>query len=208
LKFRISILIFFVIFICDISAQLRPRFSSGFDVKIPRIISNNGFNKAMFGIADLDLNCNYLATNYLSIGLDYKYAYYQINNKFIQNQTAGQLELHFIGLAVFYINNMSDITYAKFGVKVGTGQLLGSLGTNTPNYTENNFLIEPTIGYYLNNSSFGSVGLVLTYSFWNSGFKPEVIGMSQISGLSPKDFSPNNNVFCIGLSYEKLFGYK
>ena len=75
-------------------------------------------------------------------------------------------------------------------------------------FSENNFLIEPTIGYYLNNSSFGSVGLVLTYSFWNSGFKPEVIGMSQISGLSPKDFSPNNNVFCIGLSYEKLFGYK
>ena len=133
---------------------------------------------------------------------------YQINNKFIQTQSAGQAELNFIGLSLFYINNISEITYAKFGIKAGVGKLFGSLGTNTAHFTENNFLIEPTFGVYLNNSSFGSVGLVVSYCFWNSGFKPEVIGLSQVSGLNSGDFNPNNNVLCIGLSYEKLFGYK
>ena len=208
MRFKISILIFFLLFIFDISAQNRPLYSAGFDVKIPRIISNNGFQKAMFGIADVDLNCSFLPTNYISVGVDYKYAYYQINNKFIQTQSAGQAELNFIGLSLFYINNISEITYAKFGIKAGVGKLFGSLGTNSPHFTENNFLIEPTFGVYLNNSSFGSVGLVVSYCFWNSGFKPEVIGLSQVSGLSSADFNSNNNVLCIGLSYEKLFVYK
>ena len=208
MKFKAAILLFIVFITTEFSAQLRPRYSAGFDVKIPRITSNNGFKTAMLGIADLNLSCNYLATNYLSIGFDYKYAYYQTNNKFLQNQSSGQAELNFIGLAVFYINNISDITYAKFGTKIGVGHLAGSLGTNPPNYTEYNYIVEPTIGYYLNNSSFGSVGLVFSYSFWSSGFKPDLVGMTQISGLNANAFSPTNNVLCIGLAYEKLFGYK
>ena len=115
MRFKVSILIFCLLFIFDISAQNRPRYSAGFDVKIPRIISNNGFQKAMFGIADVDLNCSFLPTSYISVGVDYKYAYYQINNKFIQTQSAGQAELNIIGLSLFYINNVSEITYAKFG---------------------------------------------------------------------------------------------
>lgn len=208
MKLKFSILIFILFIFSIFTAQLNPRFTAGFDVKIPRIISNNGFKKAMVGIADLDLNVNYLATNNFSIGLDYKYAYYQINNKFLSNQIAGQVELNFIGLAVFYINNISDVTYAKFGIKVGTAQISGSLGANTPNYIDYNYIIEPTIGYYLNNTSFGSVGLVVNYSFWDSGFNPNMIGMSQISGLSSNDFNLSNRVFCVGLAYEKIFGYK
>ena len=69
----------------------------------------------------------------------------------------------------------------------------------------NSIHLNSLVGY---NSSFGSVGLLFSYSLWNSSFKPEMIGMTQISGLNSSNFNALNRVFCVGLSYEKVFGYK
>ena len=208
MKFKISILLFFLISSITSFTQKRAHYSLGLDVKIPRIISNSAFKTVMYSIADLDANFNYLITKSFSAGLDIKYAYFQINNKFFQNQINGQIELNGLGLSLFYINNTSEITYVKLGCKIGAYQLLGSLGTDPPLFKEYSYLIEPTVGVYLNNSSFGSVGLLFSYCFWNSSFRPEMIGMTQISGLNSSNFNALNRVFCVGLSYEKVFGYK
>ena len=83
-----------------------------------------------------------------SLGISYRYSYFELNRKSFTTDVNGQLDSHFAGLTTAISKPINDKLFFKYGISFGKNQVLkkatGFENLNSPNY--NNF-ISPFLVY-------------------------------------------------------------
>ena len=178
--------------------------SFGFDVDIPRVLTNHVFNSKMYGVGEVGATYDFLILKNIGIGIKYKYSFFQLNSKSFQQDINGQFDSHFAGLSLIYVHSFGESSYLKSGIHFGLSQLLVNASTlNKVNYLDLSQTVAPEIGFYITKESFGSVGLILNYNIVDYVFDLQDLNQNNIL-VSETPFLDRISWFGVGFKYEHL----
>ena len=114
--------------------------SFGFDIAIPKTISNEIFNSNFDEVAELGFNYDLMLFKNFSLGISYRYSYFELNRKSFTTDVNGQLDSHFAGLTTAITKPINDKIFFKYGISLeeSSSKKAGFENLNSPNY--NNFI--------------------------------------------------------------------
>ena len=204
---KTAFVLYFIFCFFDFNAQEKTKLynhSFGFDIAIPKTISNEIFNSNFDEVAELGFNYDLMLFKNFSLGISYRYSYFELNKKSFTTDVNGQLDSHFTGLTTAISKLINDKIFFKYGISFGKNQVLkkatGFENLNSPNY--NNF-ISPFFSLFMYDESVGAVGLFINLSYADYVYDFDLTNPNAT-------YVPNNTIldklswFAVGFKYDYL----
>ena len=175
----------------------------GFDIAIPNIISNQLFSSNFDEVAEIGLNYDFMIFKNISLGVSYRYSYFELNRRAFPINMNGQFDSHFAGVTTSVHKPLSDRSYLKSGFSFGYNQIFRrATGFENINPNENNFFIS-LLGVFIFNNDVGSVGLIANVSYSEYVYNMDLKNPNA-------SYIPSNTIFdklswfAVGFKYEYL----
>lgn len=205
-----------VIFICSIfvsqaQSTISPRSSFKVQIGLPSNTSNKAFRSIMQGLVILTPSYQYTFESSLALGAGLRYGFFNVNEfKNNANLSGG---MHSVGA---FIKVGQEKYFGKFGLDYGLrmGYTFNYFLTNQNKfknqnpYSNNSFLIEPTISFSLMATEKTSFNFFLAYGVQTFKFRPNQVGLDYFSGISKEDNNQITSYFTIGFGYSYFFDKK
>ena len=176
----------------------------GFDIAIPNTISNQLFSSNFDEVAELGAHYDFMVFNNISLGVSYRYSYFELNRRAFPHKHVGQFDSHFAGVTTSVHKPLSDRSYLKSGFSFGYNQIFRrATGFENINPNENNFFISPYVGVFIFNNDVGSVGLIANVSYSEYVYNMDLKNPNA-------SYIPSNTIFdklswfAVGFKYEYL----
>ena len=180
------------------------RHAIGFDICIPNTISNQLFSSNFDEVAELGVNYDFMLFKNISLGVSYRYSYFELNRRAFPINMNGQFDSHFAGVTTSIHKSLSDRSYLKTGFSLGYNQVFRrATGFENINPNENNFFMSPYVGVFIFNNDVGSVGLIVNISYSEYIYNVDLKNPNA-------SFVPSNTIFdklswfAVGFKYEYL----
>ena len=176
----------------------------GFDISIPNTISNQLFSSNFDEVAEIGLNYDFMIFKNISLGVSYRYSYFELNRRAFTVNIVGQFDSQFAGVTTSMHKYLNNISYLKTGFSIGYNQVSRrATGFENIKSNERNLFISPYLGVFIYNEDVGSVGLIANISY------SEYIYNMDLKNPNAS-FIPSNTIFdklswfAVGLKYEYL----
>ena len=176
----------------------------GFDIAIPNTISNQLFSSNFDEVAEIGLNYDFMIFKNISLGVSYRYSYFELSRRAFPVNIVGQFDSHFAGVTTSMHKHLNDRSYLKTGLSIGYNQVFRrATGFENINPNESNLFISPYLGVFIYNDEVGSVGLIANISY------SEYIYNMDLKNPNAS-FIPSNTIFdkmswfAVGFKYEFL----
>ena len=176
----------------------------GFDITIPNTISNHLFSSNFDEVAELGAHYDFMVFKNISLGVSYRYSYFELNRRAFPINMNGQFDSHFAGVTTSVHKPLSDRSYLKSGFSFGYNQIFRrATGFENINPNENNFFMSPYVGVFIFNNDVGSVGLIANVSYSDYVYNMDLKNPNA-------SYIPSNTIFdklswfAVGFKYEYL----
>ncbi len=176
----------------------------GFDISIPNTISNQIFGSNFDEVAELGVNYDFILFNALTMGISYRYSYFELNRKAFPTNVNGQFDAHFAGATASILKPINDRFYIKTGISFGYNQVFrrvtGFENLKSENY---NLFLSPYLGMFIYDEEVGAVGLIINFSYADFIYDMDLKNPNS-------SFIPSNTIFdklswfSVGFKYEYL----
>jgi hypothetical protein len=184
------------------------------DFKIPTPLRNEAFDKIANGIADINLLYQYPVLKKFSVGLGFKYNYYQFRD-FISNNTfanSGKLFNYAPFGRLSFIKFSNPRLFWQISAKAGYSFMQFNSYTCTAagekSHDQSTFFLEPQIGAHLFVDESLSFSLIVSNYFGFGNFNSGLMCLPNFAGLSEEDSIGNYSMLGIGFGFTYFFNKK
>ena len=147
-----------------------------FDFRLPTPIANRSFRGLINGIADLNLSSQFTIVNNVTLGGQFKFAYYKVNDLKTPEVTDGKMQFMTLKLKLGYEKFMTERAYYDLSIKAGYGivnihsKSCEAALDGTGRSVDQGFTFEPAFGLYLISDDNLSFGLIVSYTWLGDDF--------------------------------------
>jgi hypothetical protein len=189
--------------------DITPKHQFTITIGLPNGTSNQPFSKMLQGIVHASTYYQFTFQNHIAIGAGFNYTYLKTNPVRMPEPIKGSYNhMAFFG-KISYEKFHSMRFGTEYGLKIGAAQNYIFSDTNAVTLggalIKPAILIEPSVSFILTADEWSSFRAFVSYSYMNTGFAPQDLGVKTNGGYKPENFSKPSQFITFGFGYTYYF---
>ncbi len=191
-------------------SEIKPKHAFNAQVRIPLTVQNAAYKKMVKDIVDVGVGYTYHFPFHMTIGVDARMMYNQINATQVEPGLTGGIGTLGVLLKLGYERFITERFGMEASVKFGgvynamnTTKNIERLGQG---YRNTALVVEPNISFILTASEATSFRLNVGYNIFGYKFSPYDIGSTSLGGFDENQLNKATQIICVGFGFTYYFG--